>query len=189
VNYFVVPGVIGVVVELPLPLVPVEPPLEPVVPDELLPAPVLPVPEVLAPAPVLALPRSCRHLSFADWSVSCSHLAFAEALSVVPDDTPELEDVDGEDEEPALEDGVDEVDGVALGVDGELALPVLLLPEVWATATLVAARNAAATAACRIFIVIDSSSTVGMDAPKGGRGLGSNGRARQALFFSSASST
>jgi hypothetical protein len=179
VNYFAVPGVIGAVVELPLPLVPVEPPLEPVVPDELLPAPVLPVPEVLAPAPVLALPRSCRHLSFADWSVSCSHLAFAEALSVVPDDTPALED-DGED---------DEVDGVALGVDGELALPVLLLPEVWATATLVAARNAAATAACRIFIVIDSSSTVGMDAPKGGRGLGSNGRARQALFFSSASST
>jgi hypothetical protein len=152
VNYFVVPGVIGVVLEPLEPLVPVEPPLEPTVPDELLPAPVLPVPEVLEPVlpPVLALPRSCRHLSFADCSVSCSHLARAEALSVVPDDTPELEDVDGEDDEPALEDGVEEVDGVdgvALGVDGELALPVLLLPEVWATATLVAARNAAATAA------------------------------------------
>lgn len=174
-NYFVVPGVIGVVVELPLPLVPVEPPLEPTVPDELLPVPVLlpepePMPEEPVPAlpPVLELPMSCRHLSFADCSVSCSHLARAEALSVVPDDTPALED-DGEDDEPALEDGVDGVDGVALGVDGELALPVLLLPEVWATATLVAARNAAATAACRIFIVIASSSTVGMDAPKGGR--------------------
>lgn len=100
------------------------------------------------------------------------------------DDEPEL---DGLDDEPELDDGVDEAPELELdGVDDDPVLDESLLdgvleldgrdgdvvldpdapelvdpPVVWATATLVAARNAAATAALRIFIDIECSSSVG----------------------------
>jgi hypothetical protein len=150
VTYFAVPGALGEVVD-ELPVVPVEPPL-PTVPAELPPTPVLPVllePALPAPVPpallpVLELPRSCRHLSFIDWSVSCSHFARAAALSAEPD-------VTSEDDDPVVALGlvVDEPVALGLVVDGELALPDVLpvVPEVWAAAIELAARNAAATAA------------------------------------------
>lgn len=177
-------GALGEVVELLDPVVPVVPPL-PTVPDELPPTPVLPVPapapvlpalpEPMLP-PVLEAPMSCRHLSFADWSVSFSQVSRAEALSVepevTPEDEPEAPELDGVEDEPLELDGVEDEPALDLSVpDGELELDgrdgevVLLEPDVpvlpdplvvWATATLVAARNAAATAACRIFIVIAS---------------------------------
>lgn len=162
-------GALGEVVDEEEPVVP---PL-PTVPDELPPTPVLPVPVLPVLPPVLEGPRSCRHLSFADWSVSFSQLSRAEVLSVEPEVTPPEDDVepeapeldDGVDDEPALDesfDGVLELDGR----DGDVVLdpdaPELLDPPVvWATATLVAARNAAATAALRIFIDIECSSSVG----------------------------
>ena len=97
------------------------------------------------------------------------------------DEEPEL---DGLDDEPELDDGVDEAPELELdGVDDDPVLDESLLdgvleldgrdgdvvldpdavdpPVVWATATLVAARNAAATAALRIFIDIECSSSVG----------------------------
>ncbi len=170
-------------VEPPLPTVPELLPPTPVLPEPV-PAPepaVLPEPMPVDEPPVLEAPMSCRHLSFIDCSVSCSHFARAEALSVVPelapadDEAPEApvpDEVDGLDDAPALEESLGELDELEL--DGEVVAPaepvvlppvadeppVELVPEVWATATLVAARKAAATAACRIFIVIDCSSTV-----------------------------
>ena len=88
-----------------------------------------------------------------------------ELLDDGVDDEPELELDDGVDDEPLLDESVDgvlELDGR----DGEVVLDpdapeVLDPPVVWATATLVAARNAAATAALRIFIDIECSSSVG----------------------------
>ena len=88
-----------------------------------------------------------------------------ELLEDGVDDEPELELDDGVDDEPLLDESVDgvlELDGR----DGEVVLDpdapeVLDPPVVWATATLVAARNAAATAALRIFIDIECSSSVG----------------------------
>jgi hypothetical protein len=142
----------GEVVVLPEPVVPVEPPL-PTVPEDEPPIPVEPVPvepvpaePVLEPAPALPPvlePRSFRHCSFADASVSWSHFALAALLEAEP--------------LVALEESLDDGEVVAPALEGEDALPELpeLPPYVdCAAAIVVAARNAAATAACRIFIVI-----------------------------------
>jgi len=198
---------------LPEPLLVPAPALPEVLPEVELPAPA--EPDVLPEAPVLA-PRSDRHFCFCVTSVSFSQAARADAESAEPEVTPPDPDVPaepevpvepdtaGEDEllpdvpalpdvlpaalpeDPALEESVDEVDGVddcevlgLLEVDGELELE---LPDVWATATDVAARKAAAIAACKIFMFIECSSAVGMTASRSEQSA-----CRQ--VFSSASST
>lgn len=116
----------GEVVELPEPLVPVEPPL-PTAPEDEPPMPVEPVPApaepVLEPAPALPVlePRSFRHCSFAAGSVSWSHFALAALSELLPLVTPEPALEPDEPEAPLDDDG----ELLEPALDGELALPEL----------------------------------------------------------------
>jgi hypothetical protein len=166
----------------PLPTVPEELPPTPVLPVPVL-LPVLPaLPPVLeAPRSCRHLSFADWSVSFSQVA-RAEALSVVPEVTPVDEDEPAAPELDGLEDEPLELDGVDDEpleldDGVeeepALDeseLDGELELDgrdgeVVLEPDVpalpdppvvWATATLVAARNAAATAACRIFIVIAS---------------------------------
>lgn len=169
----------------PLPTVPDELPPTPVLPvPVLLPEPMLP-PVLEGPRSCRHFSFADWSVSFSQLARAEALSVEPEVTLPVDDDVPEApelddgleveseleldgvdDELDGADDDPALDesllDGVLELDGR----DGDVVLdpdaPELVDPPVvWATATLVAARNAAATAALRIFIDIECSSSVG----------------------------